>query len=61
MKTGVCRLLSSFKKNAKNAESRGLIVEIQTYNRKVVSSSLGPAGILGGGSECTALSSPSIP
>ncbi len=56
-----CFFLSSFKKNAKNAESRGLIVEIQTHNRKVVSSSLGPAGIVGGGSECTALSPPSIP
>ncbi len=30
-------------------------------NRKVASSSLGPAGIGGGGSECPALSPPSIP
>ncbi len=40
--------------------SRGLI-ESWTYNRKVASSSLGPAGIVGGGSECTAPSPQSIP
>ncbi len=33
----------------------------RTRNRKDVSSSLGPAGIFGGGSECTAPSPPSIP
>ncbi len=32
------------------------MVESQTHNRKVASSSLGPSGIVGGGSECTALS-----
>ncbi len=31
------------------------------HNRKVASSSLGPAGIVGGGSDCTALSPPLIP
>ncbi len=36
-------------------------LESWTPNRKVVSSSLGPAGIVGGGSECPALSPPSIP
>ncbi len=36
--------------------SRGLMVESWTPNRKVVSSSLGPAGIVGGGSECPVLS-----
>ncbi len=36
--------------------SRGLKVESWTPNRKVVSSSLGPAGIVGGGSECPVLS-----
>ncbi len=36
------------------------MVESRTHNRKVVSSSLGPAGIVGGGSECTALLPPSI-
>ncbi len=36
--------------------SRDLMVERQTHNRKVASLSLGPAGIVGGGSECTALS-----
>ncbi len=41
-------------------ESRGLMVESRTRNPKVVSSSLGPAGILGGGSEYPALSPPSI-
>ncbi len=40
--------------------SRGLMIESRTHNRKVASSSLGPAGIVGGGSECTALSPPSI-
>ncbi len=43
------------------AGSRGLMVESQTHNWKVARSSLGPAGIVGGGSECTALSPPSIP
>ncbi len=38
--------------------SPGLMV--RDSNRKVASSSLGPAGIVGGGSECTALSPPSI-
>ncbi len=33
------------------------MVKSQTHNRKVVSSSLGPAGIVVGGSECTVLSS----
>ncbi len=38
------------------------MVESRTPNRKVAGSSLGPAGIVGGGgSECTALSPPSIP
>ncbi len=41
--------------------SLGLMVESRTHNRKVASSSLGPAGIVGGGSECTALSPPTIP
>ncbi len=36
-------------------------VENRTHNRKVASSSLGPAGIVGGGSESTALSTSSIP
>ncbi len=33
-------------------------LESRTCNPKVESSSLGPAGIVGGGSECTALSQP---
>ncbi len=37
------------------------MVESQTHNWKVTSSSLGPAGIVGGESECTALSPPLIP
>ncbi len=37
------------------------MVESWTLNRKVASSGLGPAVIVGGGSECTALSPPSIP
>ncbi len=37
------------------------MVEIQTHNRMIASSSLGPAGIVGGGSECTALFPPSFP
>ncbi len=41
--------------------NRGLMVESQTHNWKVASSNLGPVGIVGGGSECTALSPPSIP
>ncbi len=41
--------------------SCGLMEESRTHNRKVASSSLGPAGIVGGGSECPALSTPSIP
>ncbi len=41
--------------------SRGLMVESRTHNRKVASSSLGPAGIVGGGSESPALSPPLIP
>ncbi len=41
--------------------SRGLMVDSRTPKRKVVSSSLGPAGIVGEGSECPALSPPSIP
>ncbi len=41
--------------------SWGLMVESRTHNRKVVSSSLGPAGIVVGGSECPALSTPLIP
>ncbi len=41
--------------------SCGLMVEIRTHNRKVASSSLGPAGIVGGGSKCTAISLHSIP
>ncbi len=41
--------------------SCGLMVESRTCNPKVVSLSLGPAGTVGGGSECTALSPPSIP
>ncbi len=40
-------------------ETSGL--ESRTRNQKVVSSSFGPAGIVGEGSECTALSPPSIP
>ncbi len=34
------------------------MVESRTSNGKVVVSSLGPAGIVGGGSECPALSPP---
>ncbi len=41
--------------------SRGLMLESRSCNRKVVGSSLGPAGIVGGGSECPALSPSSIP
>ncbi len=41
--------------------SCGLMVESRTCNPKVVSLSLGPAGTVGGGSECTTLSPPSIP
>ncbi len=41
--------------------SRGLMVESRTLNPKFASLSLGPAGIVGGGGECTALSPPSIP
>ncbi len=41
--------------------TRVVMVESRTWNRKVVSSSLGPAGIVGEGSEGTALSPPSIP
>ncbi len=41
--------------------SRGLMVRELDSNRKVASSSLGPAGIVGGGSECTAPSPQSIP
>ncbi len=37
------------------------MVESQTHNRKVASLTLGPAGIVGGGIECTALSPSSIP
>ncbi len=37
------------------------MVESRIHNRKVVSLSLGPAEIVGGGSECTTLSPPSIP
>ncbi len=37
------------------------MVESRTHNPKVVGSSLGPAGIVVGGSECTALSPPLIP
>ncbi len=40
--------------------SRGLTLESRTRNPKFASSSLGLAGIVGGGSECTALSPPSI-
>ncbi len=40
--------------------SRGLMVESQTHNRKVASSSLDSARIVGGESECTALSPPSM-
>ncbi len=36
--------------------SRGLMVRESDSNPKVASSSLRPAGIVGGGSECTALS-----
>ncbi len=36
-------------------------LESQTSNPKVASSSLGQTGIVGGGSECPALSLPSIP
>ncbi len=39
---------------------RGLMVEIRTCNPKVASSSLGPAGIVGGGSEWTVLSPPQL-
>ncbi len=39
--------------------SHGLMV--RGCNPKVAGSSLGPAGIVGGGTECTALSPPSIP
>ncbi len=35
--------------------SHGQMLESRIHNRKVVSSSLGPAGIVGGGSECPAL------
>ncbi len=42
-------------------KSCGLMVESRTHNRKVASSSFGLAGIVGGGSECTVLSPPSIP
>ncbi len=35
--------------------------ESRTHNRKAANSNLGPAGIVGGGSECTVLSPPSIP
>ncbi len=41
--------------------SRGLMVRESDSNPKVAGSSLGPAGIVGGGSECTAFSPPSIP
>ncbi len=41
--------------------SRGLMVESRIHNRKFASSSLGLAGIVSGGSECTALSPPSVP
>ncbi len=41
--------------------SRGLMVESRTHNQKAASSSLGPAGIVGGGRECTALSPHLIP
>ncbi len=41
--------------------SRGLTGESRTYNWKVASLSLGPAGIVRGGSEWTVLSLPSIP
>ncbi len=41
--------------------SRGLMVESRTHNRKFVSSSLGPAGIVFGCSGCTVHSPPSIP
>ncbi len=37
------------------------VLESLTHNPKVASSSFGPAGIVGGGSECTALTPPSIP
>ncbi len=40
--------------------SRGLMLESRTRNPKVASSSFNPAGIVGGGSECTALFPPSI-
>ncbi len=36
--------------------NRGLMLESGTHNRKVASSSLGLAEIVGGGSECTVLS-----
>ncbi len=36
------------------------MLESQTHNRKVASSNLGPAGVVGEGSECTVLSTPSI-
>ncbi len=39
---------------------RGLMIESRTHNRKVASSIIGPSGIVGGGSECTAFSPPSI-
>ncbi len=41
--------------------SRGLMLESRSCNRKVVSSSLSPAGFVGGGSECPALSPSLIP
>ncbi len=41
--------------------SCGLMVRELTHNPKVAGSSLGSVGIVGGGSECTALSPPSIP
>ncbi len=47
-------VLAIFVKSWPNVESR-------THDQKVASSSFGPAGIVGGGSECTALSPPSIP
>ncbi len=36
-------------------------LESHTRNRKVAGSSLGPAGIVGGGRECIVLSPPSLP
>ncbi len=41
--------------------SCGIMVESRTHNRKVASLSLSLAGIVGGGSKCTALSPSSIP